>query len=398
MATKNFLVSAAQLKCGNKACLQALFGQVLYCPFCGTAQKEKLDTAATPTSQARDSKPVVQDTVVEQIAFSDTSPDPQVERVPVERARAASEVDEVAVVDADQTPEIRVPIVAPIKKRKWGRYVAGGVFAVIAWKMLVPSGPDACETAITASTNESKSGSLDTAKAKALEAVAACKGDQQQRAKVVFADIEKRLTSVQGCETASNEYKTLVSEGRLRNASSLVDTKLRTCEASDALQARKKEIEEARRVASNSVEIARGKIQAGEFGEARTMVEEILRVDRDNPNIISLRTTIDTEERRALAASAAAAAAATAAAQPVPPPVAAPTWSSAQTAAANAADEMANAMLRDGEAALSQRRFSDAKALASSILRLVPSAQARDLMRRASEAESRALREDTTLR
>jgi hypothetical protein len=364
---------------------------VAFCPFCGTAQNEKPQAApARPVEVPIFTPDVVAEVPVPTPVSAPPNPTPADVPVVAERNEAATE--KIA------PPDVRAN---PPAKKGWGRYVLAGVVAVVLLRIFWPSADTGCESAISASTESASQGSLDTAKGKALEAIAACKGDNQQRAKAMFASLEARIASANVCASSSQEYKTALGDGRLLDVARLMDTTLKGCEAPAALAARKTELETAQRMANNTAAVVQEKLQLGDTAAARETLEQLKKLNRDHPKIAAFQTSIDAEETKARAAAAAAAEEAAAAARPEPTPnqAQAPTPAPpAQVRAPDVAEQMAAAMLRDGEAALAQKRYSEAKALASSLLRQVPSPQARDLLRRATDAEARALRDDTTLR
>ena len=291
-----------------------------------------------------------------------------------------------------EVPQVGLaPPVAKTKSR-WGRYVLGTVFLAIAWMMFAPSGPDACEGALAGVTSESRP---ETARGKALEAISICKGDGQQKAKVLFADLERKIAAIKSCELATTEFKSLLIAGRLSEASALTTSKMRICPGGSAVQAATTDLEEVRKLVSSKLDSVRMKIEAGAFADAQQVLNEVQKMDRDNPAITGMRTSIERAQRELQTANQSAnQSPPTVVSRPEPATQATTVQSQRDSAAA----EMASAMLRDGESALAQRRYSDAKALANSVLRVVPSPQARDLLTRATEAESRALRNETTLK
>lgn len=389
-----------KLQCKSAACQREFFGVVMFCPFCGMAQQPVLASAAAKT--IKPSEKAIEDGMslgavkaappINEKTSPATQLPPVKEVAPVSKAKAP--IGAAVLPASEQAQETKpVPAKNPAPKRHWLRYLVVFIGVLVAWQLIMPSGPDACDTALAAVTAESR---VDKARNKALEAIDSCKGERQQSAKVQLAELEKTMAAAKSCEAATAQYKSLLAGGRLTEANSVVLQKMRTCPGSNLSQTAARDIEDTRRTVAGKVEMVRKKIESNDLAGAKQLVEEIQKLDRNNSNISLLRTVIEQAERVARTA-AVPAAPRIIPLEALPPRI--PSAPSAnQNSRENVAAEMANVMLRDGESALAQRRYSDAKALASSVMRAVPSQQARDLFNRANEAEARALRDDTTLK
>ena len=396
MATKNKASISAQEVCENTSCTQALFGVVIFCPYCGMRRQHREKVYAVGYKVESSETLILTDDVPApdggEASPSEAVPAPSPLTPVVDDKLIAAPVDTKLVIETRNN----VPPIDPTKpgtktKPRWGRYVLGMALLAIAWVLFAPSKTDACEAALAGITSESDP---EKARPKALEAIRVCKGDKKENATALLKDLDRKIAVQKSCDVAIAKFKSLLGEGKLNEAYAVTKSKMKICTGSEAVQASSRELREVRQAVSAKMETFRMMLEAGDFSNARRVADEVQKMDRDNSAIAGMRASIARAELQSQAANQHTSSS-------TPPVVSGPATaqqSLVQSQRDNAAAEMAAVMLRDGEAALGQRRYSDAKALANSVLRVVPSSQARDLLTRATEAESRALRNDTTLR
>lgn len=397
MATKQQAGAEQSLVCGRESCGRALFGRVNFCPFCGATVSQGSSPTVSqlrPTASPKVSSPAAPQPAARPPATEQV--EKRTDAVQSDPTKALDKGERRALVASEPVePEMQAEVIAdsPKKKKRWGRWFLGVLFAFVAWQLLVPAGADPCATTLAAAEEAVQRGQTDAVKTHAVEAIAACRGEQQTKARALFSEVEKKIATDQSCRILLQEYKTLLGQGRLQQAIALASPKLRDCDSSGA-QAREREIQEIRQLISAKQEAVRMRLEAGDYSGARTVVDELRGIDRENSSLPSLSAAIERAEKEARVRQEAESAAS---ASPQPPPV--PAATVPQPVPSNSGQEMAIAMLREGEAALAQKRYAEARALAASILRAMPSSlQARDLMNRANEAETRALREETILK
>ncbi|NHZ39923.1 hypothetical protein [Massilia aquatica] len=395
-----------------------------YCPFCGDGT----------TAQARANKPAARAAVAAP-ADGEAAPAPRARRAPEAAAAPAPAVPAArpgpagpAVPAAAAGPAVAAregvrgtppsfPVppapVAP-KKGGFGKWV---VLAVIAAGLFLyfKNKPDqnevACNAAFDAGNKALLAKDMAGARSQALLANGSCTGDLRNKAQSLQTALESAESASSGCLRSFRTIDSHLDDHKLASAREALNRLSSRCSAEpDAAQARGKLT--AAVVATQAAQaILREALDANDVAAAKTAYARLLGLNRENPDLASLKKEL--AQSVAAAAEAAVTRAVAAAPEPARPVAPAPVRvqeaarpsppppSRKQEADSGAAvkAEMAGSFLREAETALSQKKFDAAKTYVESARRMDPNNPRLDsMLQRINDREHQVLQQESTLR
>ncbi|NMG66165.1 hypothetical protein GPA19_14530 [Azoarcus indigens] len=413
--------------CQAAACARPLYAAVAYCPYCGSAQTKAEPAVATsagaeqapavaPAAEKHSSVEALQaniaakETAAEVGASSALQAPVQPEAKAAPRAtEAAAKAGAKATAQPQAAPQPAGEKAAPpptkpalsFKQRvvRWIRricYTIGLLFiGIMALGYYVGSSGSArkaeqCTAASQTASTALAAGDIASAGKAAQQAVEVCEDQQLAQARKLLASVERAKSGALRCEQIQAQAEQLLDDGRAARAAALLTRNHNGCQArayTDLSRKAAAAVNEARQ----QVDRARSRLRADAYDDADSLLDQALRLDADaagaeplRKQIADARAEMQARQQRSQSSTIAAPAAQPTmpAAAPAPAPRAVPSM-----------DALVEGFLQDGERALQQKNYAQAKNAASSALRVDPNhAAARRLLQRAERAEQDALR------
>ncbi|UOD27444.1 hypothetical protein INH39_18115 [Massilia violaceinigra] len=410
-------------------CASPLCSDVKYCPFCGdgtTAQARAnkpaaraAAPAAAPVAEAAAAAPrarrAPETAAAPAPAVPAARPGPAGPAVPAAAAGPAVAAREGVRGTPPSFPVPPAPV-AP-KKGGFGKWV---VLAVIAAGLFLyfKNKPDqnevACNAAFDAGNKALLAKDMAGARSQALLANGSCTGDLRNKAQSLQTALESAESASSGCLRSFRTIDSHLDDHKLASAREALNRLSSRCSAEpDAAQARGKLT--AAVVATQAAQaILREALDANDVAAAKTAYARLLGLNRENPDLASLKKEL--AQSVAAAAEAAVAPAVAAAPEPAPARPAAPAPVRVQETArpssppppsrkpetdsgAAVKAEMAGSFLREAETALSQKKFDAAKTYVESARRMDPNNPRLDsMLQRINDREHQVLQQESTLR
>lgn len=408
--------------CPVEACGRPLYASVAYCPYCGSA-KTKTRTVAAAAAPAAAVQPAADDALKTPITAEKRATEPsapastEASKQAEAKAAAGDPGAENAAAKgtttakaaatpkaAPQPPAMEKTAVPPPPKppvvqsmARWIKrmgYTAGLLFiGLVALSYYHGNSESARKTEQCSAANQSANtalaaGNIAVASAAAQQAVTVCENERLAQAQKLLASVERVKTEALRCEQTQAQARQMLDEGRAARAAALLTRNRSGCQApgyAELSQQASAAANEARQL----VDGARSRLRAGAYYDADDLLDQALRLNADVAGVESLRKQI-ADARAAMEARQQRSQTAEPSVTPAPPPVA--TQAPAPRAAPSM-DALVQGFLQDGESALQQKNYAQAKNAASSALRVYPNhADARLLLHRAERAEQEALR------
>ena len=164
--------------------------------------------------------------------------------------------------------------------------------------------PDTCQASLDEAYRLEKKGEPRQAQAKLTLALNACSGSQLDKAKVLDRSLQPVVRALEACDRAKRDAEVQMGEGRLKPAQKLLIAQPTKCASRPDILALRQSIDLARKTAVETIQSARNKANEGRIEEARALADEAEQLDRDNPDIASVRKTIEMKSRELAAQSA----------------------------------------------------------------------------------------------
>lgn len=397
--------------CAN--CRQPLFGVVRHCPFCGARQADQAISGGTPAPSQpdADAKPLTrwgaraggavqpESSPIQQrsappppapIAQTYPTADLQSKLTPPEPARQPPVP--ASVVTAEPPPPPPPP--PPVPRFKWIALLVLVGAGYAGWELILkPKPPDLCQQALESSASSMQANQFAQAKTQALDAVARCTGESQDRAKTVLKAAQAAQAADDNCGKAIRQADSQIAEGRLKLALRTLDAQPGTCLNREDATALKQRIDASKASAAEKLSQAQTQLTDGQFDQARASVEEAERLDHDNSDLARIRKEIEKMTKEAVAIK-----------EPPPqtslppsvirPPVQAPQPQSVYDAGENNKRLECTILVRTGQSALTKKNYDDAMQRAQEALATFANCPgAQDLFQSARQEKDRARRD-----
>jgi len=403
--------------CQAAACARPLYAAVAYCPYCGSIQTKAAvadaKAAAVAPAAGQNAAEALQARVEAKKSAAEVGASsgiqapvqPEAGTAPKAAPKAAATVAANAGAQATAQPQAapqpapqqaKEKAASPSKPRlsfkqrvvRWIRricYTIGLLFiGLMALGYYAGSSGSArkaeqCTAATQSASTALAAGDIATAGKAAQQAVEVCEGDMLPQARKLLAGVERAKSGALRCEQTQAQAEQLLDEGRAARAAALLTRNRNGCQArgyTDLSRKASAAVNDARQL----VDRARTRLRADAYDDADSLLDQALRLDADaagaeplRKQIADARAEMQARQQRSQGAQPAA---------PAPAPRAAPSM-----------DALVEGFLQDGERALQQKNYAQAKNAASSALRVDPNhAGARRLQQRAERAEQDALR------
>lgn len=248
----------------------------------------------------------------------------------------------------------------------------------------------ACNAAMSEASMKLAAGNMAGAHSQAADLASRCDGPAKAQASEMLAALDRQQQASQAdCDRKLRQLDSQFVDRRILSARNGLDQIDGACADSAAARDLRQRVAATQAKTSALEAKVRADIREGHLIEAKAGADQLAQLNREHPDLASLKSSI-----------AAAEMASQQAVVPAPPAVIATPAAvfSAPPAAANQGD-LVSTFLRDAEQALAQRRFDAAKTFVDSARRIDPnSAQATSLLRRIKDQELQYLREETSIK
>lgn len=192
------------------------------------------------------------------------------------------------------------------KPRKWLRYVIGATALVVCYLIISnQSRPDdaaACQVALTAADRFRNANDFPNARVQVGIATALCTDDHREQAKVLEATIVQAQEAYLACDKAMAAGDSLVAEGKLDQARTVLTMKETACRTSEPVKMRVQEIENRRKEAAAKLTTALSQAGNGEYDAARATLTEAAKLDAGSSRVAMALRQIEMNEVAKLAA------------------------------------------------------------------------------------------------
>ncbi len=255
----------------------------------------------------------------------------------------------------------------------------------------------ACNASMSEASMKLAAGNMAGARSQAADLVSRCEGPVKAQATEMLAALDRQQqASKADCNRKLRQLDNQVADSLILSARNGLDQLDGACADSAAATELRQKVVATLATASALEAQVRVDIGEGRLKEAKAGVEQLAQLNREYPDLASLKSAIAT----AIGASQQVVAPPPAvAAVPAPAVVAAPAPVVKPPPTAANHSELASTFLRDAEQALAQRRFDAAKTFVDSARRIDPnSAQAALMLRRIKDQELQYLREETSIK
>jgi len=298
--------------------------------------------------------------------------------------------------------------------------ILGGLF--LYFKSKPDQGEVACNAAFDAGNKAVMAKDIAGARSHALLANGVCVGGSRSKAQSLQAAIDAAESSSSSCLRSFRTIDSYLDDHKLGSAREALNQLSSTCSAEpDAAEERKK-LGAAVAAAQTAQATLRTALDANNLAGAKTAYVQLGGLNRENPDLASLKSELD----QLTAAAAAAAEPPPAAPAPEPVPVPVPVQAAVPTPArtvetprgltlpppdrtagrrpdadsgASVKAEMAAGFLRDAENALAQRKFDAARTYVDSARRMDPNNPRLDsLTQQIRDREHQILQQETIIR